>query len=289
MNIQPSRISIQKSLAEVMDAGEARAVSMMLFDKLFGMTVADVLSGKDQELGDDEKKVLLECVERIVKGEPVQYVLGRCDFNGLELTVAPGVLIPRPETEELVNCCVAHYLTESKVKVLDIGTGSGCIALSVKHKLPNADVTGWDISEDALAIAAQNAERLALKVTFERHDIIDINNELKDITPTFDIIISNPPYVCENEKKDMESRVLDYEPKTALFVPDNDPLCFYRHITEFALKALKTRGRLFFETNRAYSDDVAKLLSENGFINVHKLTDSFGNDRIVHGSLNSQQ
>ena len=285
MNIQPCRISIQQRLAEVMDAGEARAISMMLFDKLFGMTVAEVLSGKDQELEEDEKKMLLECVERVVNGEPVQYVLGRCDFNGLELMVAPGVLIPRPETEELVNACVSHYHPDSKVKVLDIGTGSGCIALSIKHKLANADVTGWDISEDALAIAAQNAERLDINVTFERHDIIAINNELKDIKPDFDIIISNPPYVCENEKKDMESRVLDYEPKTALFVPDNDPLCFYRHITEFALKALKTGGRLFFETNRDFCDDVDNILSEKVFIHVQKLTDSFGNDRIVYGSL----
>ena len=285
MNVLPSRISIQQRLAEVMDAGEARAVSLLLFEKLFGMTVADVLSGKDETLKDDEKRMLLMCVERIAKGEPVQYVMGRCDFNGLELKVAPGVLIPRPETEELVKSCVGHYDRESKVKVLDIGTGSGCIALSIKHRLHNADVTGWDVSDDALSIAVGNAERLALNVAFQHHDILDIDNEIKDITPEFDIIISNPPYVCECEKKDMERRVLDFEPKMALFVPDSDPLRFYRHITAFAIKALKQGGRLFFETNRAYSDDVAKLLSENGFVNVKKLTDSFGNDRIVHGTL----
>ena len=271
-----------------MDAGEARAISLLLFEKLFGMTVEDVLSGKDENLSDDERSLLNSCVDRIAGGEPAQYVLGKCDFNGLELEVSPAVLIPRPETAELVNFCAALYDTDSKLKILDIGTGSGCIALNLKSLLPKTEVVGWDVSTDALALAKRNAKRLALDVTFERHNILAIDDEITEITPEYDIIISNPPYVCEHEKKDMESRVVDHEPSLALFVPDDDPLRFYKHITAFAIKALKPGGGLFFETNRTYADDVALLMSSFGFTGVEKKKDSFENDRIVSGTLNKK-
>ena len=286
MHNLPLRLLIQKRLAEVVDTEEAKAITLLLFDKLFNMTVADVLGGKDENLSDDQKSLLNSCLDRIAGGEPVQYVLGRCDFNGLELGVKPGVLIPRPETAELVNFCAGFYNADDRLKILDICTGSGCIALSLKQMLPKATVTGWDISADALTVAKQNAERLALDVSFERYDILAIDDEISEITREYDIIISNPPYVCEHEKKEMESRVVDYEPSLALFVPDSNPLIFYKHITEFAIKTLKTGGGLFFETNRLYAYDVARLISSFGFTKVEKKKDSFGNDRIVSGTLN---
>lgn len=276
---------VQDALASVMDAGEARSVMLLMFERRFGMSVSDVLMGKPDSLSPEERSEMDGLVERVVGGEPVQYVLGGCEFCGMDLTVGPGVLIPRPETSELVGWCAGLYPQDSHLKILDIGTGSGCIALALKRLFPMSEVAGWDLSADALSLARRNASRLSLDVVFERHDILNIESET-DLQPSaYDLIVSNPPYVCESEQTEMERNVLDYEPHLALFVPDSDPLLFYRSIAAFAVKTLKRGGSLFFEINRKYGAEVSGLLRSNGFSSVEVRKDQFGNDRMVRGLL----
>ena len=211
----------------------------------------------------------------------MQYVIGKTFFMGLELDVCPAVLIPRPETEDLVRLLISENKGLNDGKVLDIGTGSGCIALVVKKQLPDAMVTAWDVSEKALEVARHNALKNGLDVKFQLNDILSPQQP----AGLFDIIVSNPPYVCTSEAAEMEQQVLDHEPHTALFVPDDDPLRFYRAITLFARQHLNSDGKIYFETNRAYADDVAELLKTNGFINVQVVNDQFDNQRIVRGLI----
>ena len=262
--------------------GEARAMSLLLLEEVAGLTTADVLMERDDALPDDIKMRLRSMAERMSKGEPVQYVLGFQRFCGLKIGVAPGVLIPRPETEELVMLIadeVQKRTNSSKeICILDIGTGSGCIALALKHLLgEKAHVVGWDISDDALRIAQANAEALALDVSFEQHDIL----ASESYDEQFDIIVSNPPYICESEVREMERNVIDFEPEQALFVKDEDPLLFYRTIAENGKSLLRTGGRLFFEINRCFGEATKSLLESKGYCNVQLRKDSFGNDRMM--------
>ncbi len=277
------RMYVQNRLSEVMDMGEARSIMLLLFEKLFGLSVSDVLSGKADDLSEESRAVMLSCVERILKGEPVQYVLGCSDFMDMELEVNGCVLIPRPETEDLVRLCLSRHSADERLKILDIGTGSGCIALSMKKYFVNADVYGWDISADALELASHNAQCNGLDIYFEQHDILNVDKV--DCQKKYDIIISNPPYVCESEKADMESHVLNHEPSTALFVPDNDALIFYNAIIGFALISLSPGGELYFETNRRYANEIARKMMQKGFDDVAVAKDQFGNDRMVVGKM----
>lgn len=265
-----------------MEEGEAKAVSMLLFEKLFGLSQTDVLMGKAEELEAADVQCLDKCVDRICGGEPVQYVLGKADFMGMELDVTPAVLIPRPETEELVNEVVNALADRKSPRILDIGTGSGCIALAIKQLIPLAEVTAWDISPEALRVARNNAEQLGLDICFEQRDILSTN--LSVMSEVFDLIVSNPPYICRQESEEMERRVTDFEPHAALFVHDDDPLLFYRAITRFATVALRTGGQLFFEINRRFGRQVCELMRQAGFEGVTLKTDQFDNPRIVYGN-----
>ena len=216
-------------------------------------------------------------LQRLEKYEPIQYIEGKKYFSGREFFVRQGVLIPRPETEELVE--LAAQACKPNAKILDIGTGSGCIAISLAKKLPEAEVHAWDISEAALEVAKQNNEQLSASVHFEQHDILTY---LATGEEAFDLIISNPPYITESEKAEMEANVLAWEPSIALFVPDNDPLLFYRRIGELALRMLTPNGKLFFEINRAYGDATKQLLCNQGYKNIHIQKDLSGNDRFVY-------
>lgn len=256
-------------------------MAMLLFENLFGFSQADVLMGKADVLSDEQRRLLLACVERISDGEPVQYVLGKSEFMGLELEVTSGVLIPRPETEELVGLVIDKFSERDGLRILDIGTGSGCIALSLKHEIPDAYVEAWDISESALEIAKRNAIRLGIDVVFEKHDILHVSEEDFNYKP-YDIIVSNPPYVCESEREVMERQVVDYEPFIALFVPDTDPLRFYNAIVDFADMSLREGGGIFFEINRVYGKDIVELLKGKGYDDVCLLTDQFGNQRMIY-------
>ena len=368
-----------KRLTAIYNEREAQAIVRTVLDALFGMSLTDICLGKVTQLSADDTTRLEKIMQRLEKSEPVQYVLGAEWFAGRLFDVAPGVLIPRPETEDLVKwtCDEAkekekednskeergkeekeiskkgeapqkeEQLLSSPLKeekeglrkwedapqkeeqplssllkeekeglrkgedasqkeeqhlssllksnkevsekgeevphpsILDIGTGSGCIAITVALALPQARVTAWDISTDALAIAAGNAHRLGASVRFEHQDALSA----PDDEARWDVIVSNPPYICDKERADMSDNVLSYEPELALFVPDSDPLLFYRAIARYASKALKPGGRLLFETNTAYAHEVAQTMANEGFTAIEVRNDCFGKPRMVKGTF----
>lgn len=343
-----------KRLTVIYNEREAQAIVRTVLDALFGMSLTDICLGKVTQLSADDTTRLEKIMQRLEKSEPVQYVLGAEWFAGRLFDVAPGVLIPRPETEDLVKwaCDEAkekekednskeergkeekevskkgeaqkkeeqplssplkeekeglrkgkdasqkeEQLLSSLLKsnkevpekgeeaphpsILDIGTGSGCIAITVALALPQVRVTAWDISTDALAIAAGNAHRLGARVRFEHQDALSA----PDDEERWDVIVSNPPYICDRERADMSDNVLSYEPELALFVPDSDPLLFYRAIARYASKALKPGGRLLFETNTAYAHEVAQTMADEGFTAIEVRNDCFGKPRMVKGAF----
>lgn len=260
-------------LSNVYDTGEAKAIVRWVLDVRFGLSTADIYCGKVTQLSPNDQAELEKIMQRLEKAEPVQYVLGVADFCGRQFHVAPGVLIPRPETAEL-----CHLIAEDGgADVLDIGTGSGCIAITLALDIADAKVTAWDISDDALAIAQQNAKTLGADVSFEKRDALNISQT----SIIWDVIVSNPPYICRKEAAEMEENVLKYEPDTALFVPDDDPLLFYRHIMNYAASALRQEGRLYFEINPIYADSIVEQLQQLGFIDVQKIDDQFGKTRFI--------
>lgn len=263
------------------DNGEAKALARMVLEERFGLSLTDIICGKTDELSREEQQTLENIVERLERSEPLQYILGYADFFSYRFHVAPGVLIPRPETENLVEMVVEAASRLSCPHILDIGTGSGCIAITSALELMKRGVSphveAWDISPDALRIARQNSLSLHAGVCF--HEVDVLADGLK--TDKRDIIVSNPPYICESEKKDMESNVTDHEPHLALFVPDSDPLLFYRRIASYAAEVLNSGGWLMFEINRAYGREVSDMLRSMDFSDVSLIEDQFSNPRIV--------
>ena len=270
-----------QSLTPLYDAGEAQAIVRTVLDVEYGMTLTDIICGKVNELSSDEERNLEEIIIRLQNGEPVQYVLGEADFAGRTFHVEPGVLIPRPETAELCQWIeeeVSSLKADERKQILDICTGSGCIAITLGLTIPNSEVTGWDISEDALRIAQGNVEMLkAGNVRIEYQDAL----MLPKAAEAADIIVSNPPYICEKEKADMEKNVLEHEPSIALFVPDEDPLKFYRAIAEYASSALKPEGALYFEINPIYEKETREMLQSLGFKDIETKEDAFGKKRMM--------
>lgn len=277
---------IKEQLAQTYDEGESQTMAMMLLEGVANLSRTDVLMDRDDLLNPDEIAIFDSFLMRLKRNEPIQYVLGKAEFCGMTLSVDKNVLIPRPETEELVRVACLHEGKESG-KILDIGTGSGCIALALKRKYPKAEVEGWDISEDALRVARKNADEIGENVSFSCVDILKCEDENGNSVRTsgneFDLIVSNPPYICNDEIEEMEKNVVDFEPHGALFVPNEKPLLFYEAISRFARKALKTGGMLCFEINRKYGNETAELMKKEGFHDVSIETDQFGNERIVKG------
>ena len=277
-----------QSLTPLYDAGEAQAIVRTVLDVEYGMTLTDIICGKVNELSSDEERNLEEIITRLQNGEPVQYVLGEADFAGRTFHVEPGVLIPRPETAELCQWIeeeVSSLKADERKQILDICTGSGCIAITLGLNIPNSEVTGWDISEDTLRIAQGNVEMLkAGNVRIEYQDAL----MLPKAAETADIIVSNPPYICEKEKADMEKNVLEHEPSIALFVPDEDPLKFYRAIAEYASSALKPEGALYFEINPIYEKETREMLEELGFKDIETKEDAFGKKRMMKAKNNKE-
>lgn len=267
---------IRHILQEYYSAQEAANLSRIVCCEMLGQSTVDYYLGKDMILSSNEAKELESILSRLCKFEPVQYIQGTARFLQRTFRVAPGVLIPRPETEELVEAVLRKVSPASRI--LDIGTGSGCIAITLSKELPQAEVTAWDVSEDALSVARANNDALGARVRFHRRDVLAYQAEKGEC---YDVIVSNPPYVTEAEKRDMEHNVLDWEPSLALFVPDNDPLLFYRRIAELGNALLVPGGLLFFEINRAFGQAVAVMLRENGYANPRIIKDISGNDRIV--------
>ena len=266
-------------LVPLYDEREAKAIVRLLLEERFGLTMADVLAGEmaSATMGDE----LEQLMHRLEQGEPVQYVLGEAWFCGHRFHVEPGVLIPRPETEELVEWILGDERFGAECKILDIGTGSGCIAVSLALGMggekTRVSVTAWDISDAALRIARTNAKQLGADVTFVKQDTLSPPDDLA----VWDVIVSNPPYVCKSEAAQMEPHVLEHEPHEALFVPDGDALLFYRSIAQYAHRALKPSGALYFEINPLYADELSSMLHKMGFTSVQFKTDQFGKCRMV--------
>lgn len=263
-------------LAKVYDEGEAKAIARMVFEVRYGLTMSDLLMGRDSEMPQEELEVLaarLECQE------PVQYVLGQADFFGRSYHVEPGILIPRPETEHLCRLITTHAAKASSIppKILDIGTGSGCIAITLALELSGSRVTAWDISPTALRVAKDNARRLGAQVDVVKNDMLQ---QTSHVTPQWNLIVSNPPYICSCEASQMGANVLNYEPETALFVPDDDPLMFYVPIMNYAQAALYPDGELWLETNPLYEKTIEERLHERGF-RVIAHDDQFGKTRFI--------
>ncbi|WP_302214072.1 peptide chain release factor N(5)-glutamine methyltransferase [uncultured Prevotella sp.] len=286
---------IWRRLAGVYDQREARAVARMLVEEKFSLSFADIICGGVEALSDADKQWIEAAVKRLEQGEPIQYVLGWAWFGGLKFNVRSGVLIPRPETEWLVDNICAHPApsNDRPLRILDIGTGSGCIALSIKQRLPETYVEAWDISTEALSIAADNARSLGLDVVWRQQDALNITPNVLSTTPNdnsavpdsplWDVIVSNPPYICERERTDMARNVLEHEPSTALFVPDTDPLLFYRAITHYAVGSLNEGGRLLFECNTLYAGYTARMMADEGMTATQVYDDCFGKPRFAVG------
>ena len=265
-------------LQTLYDTGEAKAIARTVLEVCFNLTMTDILCGKVTQLSANDQNKLEKILQRLLTGEPVQYVLGEADFGGKTFLVEPGVLIPRPETYELCE----WVLEERGINILDIGTGSGCIAITLALGIPEAKVTAWDISDKALKIAAENAKRANVNVSFEQVDILaPLPFTLHPSPLTYDIIVSNPPYILNKERARMERNVLDYEPELALFVPDDDPLLFYRAIARYAIRALKPDGRLFFEINPLCINDLQQMLNNEGFSHTEVRNDQFDKQRFI--------
>ncbi len=259
---------------------EAENIANMLIRHYFGLSRAMQQIQIDKRLSESEILTIHKAVNRLLTAEPIQHVLGSVGFYGLELEVSPEVLIPRPETEELVDIIVKNNRNDD-VDILDVGTGSGCIALALKNSLVRSRVTAIDISEKALALARRNAGNLNLKVDFRQCNILDTDSCRNVVEKKFHIVVSNPPYVLQKEKAQMADNVLRYEPHLALFVEDDDPLLFYRKIMYFAKKSLISCGKLYLEINEKYARETASLFDEKTFDTPEILTDFHGKKRFL--------
>ena len=259
---------------------ELRELAYWIIEETTGMTRTQILTDCKGTQNIPNIEIILQKLRAHV---PIQYIFGHTEWMGLDLRVTPATLIPRPETAELVEWVLQMGDRDKQLKVLDIGTGSGCIALALKKAAPNWNVTGLDISEDALKVAKENAGRNNAEVHWLQADILSPHCPVASSPHHihFDIIVSNPPYICNCEKKDMDARVLDYEPHSALFVPDTDPLLFYRQIASL----VTSPAMLFFEINEAYGNEVCEMMAKMGYTDIQLKNDMYGKPRMVYGSI----
>lgn len=284
MTIKHYRDQFIQELTPLYDAGEAESFFYLILEAKHQLKRVDIALQPDLAFSESELKTWSSILEQLKKEIPVQYILGTTHFYGLEFEVNSNVLIPRPETEELVDWIIESQQLEigdMKVRILDIGTGSGCIAISLAKNLPNAEVFALDVSDKALATAQKNAELNQVTIQFIHQSII----ETEDLGQQFDLIVSNPPYVRHLEKQEIKKNVLDNEPHLALFVDDNDALIFYRKIAELALKNLNPQGQLYFEINQYLGQETLDLLQEMGFKGTVLRKDIYGNDRMIQCTI----
>lgn len=266
------------TLIPVYSEREAKSIARLVFEQRFGIDLTDICIGKDKQLSEETHNEMKKIAARLLQNEPVQYVLGCETFCGRTFAVRPGVLIPRPETEGLIRLTARLCGKENTApRILDIGTGSGCIAITAALDIAGADVTAWDISEEALATAEENAAALGARVRFVRQDALRPPED----EALWDFVVSNPPYICMKERGEMNPNVLDHEPPAALFVPDDDPLMFYRPIARYARRALRNGGWLLFEINPLYDSDMTEMLAQEGFEGMAIYEDMFGRRRFA--------
>lgn len=281
MNIPDNKVAtlfsyLKNGLAEYYDDREATNIAQILFDHHLGYTRVDIVIKADETLSESEILDLHFSLKKLKAGEPIHYVIGECEFYGLRFSVDNSVLIPRPETEELVRWIIEENKKES-LRILDIGTGSGCIPISLKSKLKGADVGASDVSKKALNVAMQNAKSNSVDVSFYHNDVLKDSLAMSKL----DIIVSNPPYITESEASSMENRVADKEPKIALFVPDEDPLLFYKRICQLALEGLNSNGKIYFEVHEDYAKQVCDVLEAHSFVDIQCKQDLQGKERMV--------
>lgn len=269
----------RQELAPLHGEREALAMASLVFQERLGWRNWEVQQRKNEQLSESELLKVYMPLKRLRSGEPLQYVLGTVRFHGLDLICDRRALIPRPETEELVEAIIKAQGSTPR-RAIDIGTGSGCIALALKSAYPGAEVVGLDASEEALALARKNSERTALEMQWRHADILD--GSLWPALGSFDIIVSNPPYVPNDDARSMATNVLQHEPHAALFVPDTDPLLFYRAIAEFGMRALEDHGQLWFEVHHQWGKEVPSLLETLGYRSATAIADMSGNTRFVH-------
>lgn len=281
---------VTKTLSSVYDQHEARTLSFMLLEHLFNVSRVDILADKDTTFSAFQRNQLQGMLDRLVKHEPIQYVLGETEFYGLTLEVGPGVLIPRPETEELVEWVVTDLVGRvPSPSIADVCTGSGCIALALASRLPSAMVRATDISEEALTIARRNADRYSSPIDIRQADALSDNpfgDEETTSSILFDAVVSNPPYIRQSERANMEANVLEYEPELALFVPDQSPLLFYEAIARAAMLRLKPDGALYFEINSGLGPQTLVMLAKLGYVATELRKDAYGNDRMIKAKIN---
>jgi len=272
---------IQSELQGLYPETEIRSFSYLIIEKVTGFSRTEIFVNKYTLFSVEQQHVIESIIEKLKKYIPIQYILGETEFFGLTFYVDESVLIPRPETEELVDWIRIENNRGGGLHILDIGTGSGCIAITLKHEFPDSVIDAFDISENALKTAKRNAVRNKLEVNFELVDILNA----PDFPNNWDVIVSNPPYITEQEKDDMLPNVLNHEPHLALFVPDNDPLLFYRNIALFARQHLQHNGKLYFEINRESGKECMDLLTGLGFNDIELKKDISGNDRMVRAII----
>lgn len=270
-----------RSLAPRFGEGEARWMVRLMMEEYKNYSPVDMAVRGDFDAGENVERRIDETVGRLLNGEPIQYIFGKARFYGMNLKVTPDVLIPRPETEELVDLIVNDRGGERDLRVLDVCTGSGCIAIALARNLPFSEVDAVDISLEALAVARENASELKAAVSFKEGDALRMGADGAE----YDIIVSNPPYIAEHERAEMDRNVLEHEPALALFVPDADPLRFYVAIARYALVALKEQGGLYFEINPLYASDLAGQMKAMGWSDVSILPDMQKKNRFLIARL----
>jgi release factor glutamine methyltransferase len=281
--VQHAFNTFKQMLTSLYDVQETDAITTLVLSELTGYSKAKLKAFPETELTDEQAEKLSGILNQLQTGQPLQYVLGHTEFYGLTFEVNPNVLIPRPETEELVSWIIESVVSPN-LNILDIGTGSGCIAITLKHELKQSTVSAIDISVGALETAKRNAVNNQADVSFIHADILAHENIKLD--KKIDIIVSNPPYVTETDKRQMHTNVTDFEPHSALFVPEEDPLLFYNAIADFAVKNLKPDGLLFFEINENYGEATMEILRNKSFINIELRKDMGGRDRMIKAHLN---
>lgn len=267
----------KNELASFYDKSELESMLYILFQHYFGVSKTDVVINKDRKLSESDLLLVIYAVKDLKKYKPLAYIIGEWEFFGLSFFVNKHVLIPRPETEELVQLIINDYDNHPPNNILDIGSGSGCIALSLKHHFKNTNVTAWDVSEEALKVIGKNANNLQLAIELQKVDALSN----PDVNVKYDVIVSNPPYIMNKEQTQMHSNVLDYEPHLALFVPNENPLLFYDTISDIAVKHLTKNGSLYVEINEQFGEDVALLFNKKGFNKVEIIKDINGKNRMV--------
>ena len=278
MTLLEKNREIKRRLTLVVGEREADWMARDIIDDILGYSEVELLIKGNEVLSDFVIGKIDSVVERVERGEPLQYVLGWARFEGNRYMVTPDTLIPRPETQELVYIIISRHGEEKDLRVMDVGTGSGCIAISLARGLKFAQVSAIDISQPALEVARENAKMLKTRVNFECRDALSLTPKRGE---KYDIIVSNPPYIAEYERKDMEHSVLDYEPSTALFVPNDDPLRFYRAIASFAVEALSQDGHIYYEINPLFATEMLEMMRGMGYNDIEIINDMQGRKRML--------